>query len=164
MEPNQPDPILTGDVIEDRSPATDRETLARFWAAVRRMPRYVRLAAALVRDREVPLRVKGLLGVATLYTVSPVDLVPGIIPVAGQLDDVAVLLLSLRTAVRACPPLLAQAHLDMVGLRVEDFDEDLAATRAVAALLVSRGFGAAQGARRRAAGQARALFRAWQAR
>src|SRR5215216_4951978 len=96
-------------VIEVPGP-TGNPVMERFWAAVRRFPRYVFLGTNLVRDDRVPARVKATLLVGGAYAISPIDLVPGIIPVAGQLDDLAVVLLALRTAIRACPPEVAAEH------------------------------------------------------
>ncbi len=137
MPPEVPDRASRAD--ESTLSAADREVLGRFWEAVRRLPKYVKLAANLVRDPMVPLHAKGLLGAATAYTVSPIDLIPGFIPVAGQMDDVAVILLSLRTAIRLCPPDIGQAHLERAGLTTNEFDEDLDATRDAAVWLVTRG-------------------------
>jgi len=114
-------------------------TLDRFWAAVRRMPRYLRLAASLARDPHVPRRAKIYLAVGGAYTVSPLDLIPGIIPIAGQLDDLLVLLVALRHAIRACPPALAAAHLERVGLTATDIDADLATARDTARWLAAKG-------------------------
>ena len=83
--------------------------------------------------------------VGGVYTISPIDLVPGFIPVAGQLDDLIVLLLALRTAVRACPADVAEAQLARAGLRREDFDGDLAAARDTAIWLAGKGWRAARG-------------------
>src|SRR3954470_3547948 len=86
----------------------------RFWAAVRHMPAYLHLAANLARDSRVPKSAKVALAVGGVYAISPVDLVPGIIPVAGQLDDLVVVLFAIRTAVRACSPEMATLHLERV--------------------------------------------------
>lgn len=104
--------------------------IERFWEAVRRLPRYLRLAGGLAVDDRVPKNAKVAIGLGGAYAVSPIDLVPGIIPVAGQLDDMMVLLLTLRRAVRASPPAVAAEHLERAGLTIEDFDGDLAACRA----------------------------------
>lgn len=40
----------------------------------------------------------------------PFDLVPDFIPVAGQLDDVIIVALALRTAIRASGPKLLREH------------------------------------------------------
>jgi uncharacterized membrane protein YkvA (DUF1232 family) len=45
------------------------------------------LVRRLLRDRRVPRRSKLLLGALAGYLVLPIDLVPDVIPVAGQLDD-----------------------------------------------------------------------------
>ena len=113
--------------------------LERFWATLRRLPRYLALAVNLARDGRVPAGAKGAVLLGGAYAVSPLDLVPGIIPVAGQLDDVVVLLLTLRRAVRACPAPLAAEHLGRVGLSEADFATDLAACRATARWLAVQG-------------------------
>ena len=58
----------------------------------------------LHRDPRVPTRVRVALWVGLLWVVSPVDLIPEFIPVLGPLDDVLVVALVLRYAVRTCPP------------------------------------------------------------
>ena len=110
------------------------EVLANFWVAVRRLPRYVRLAAALAADTHVPARTKAFLAVGGAYVVSPFDFIPGIIPVAGQLDDLYVLLTALQQAIRATPDDVATAHLDRLGILRSDLDDDKAAVRALVAL------------------------------
>jgi hypothetical protein len=76
---------------------------------------------------------------AAAYLVSPIDLVPGIIPVAGQLDDAAVALLGLRFALRGLPAGDRQAHLAVVGLAAVDLDHDLETVRRGASWLLRRG-------------------------
>lgn len=125
-------------VIEVPGPAVN-PVMERFWAAVRRLPRYVFLGTNLIRDDRVPGRVKATIVVGGVYAVSPVDLVPGIIPVAGQLDDLVVILLSLRAAIRACPPGVAADHLARAGLTEADFDNDLRAVRDTTVWLAQKG-------------------------
>jgi uncharacterized membrane protein YkvA (DUF1232 family) len=132
--------------------------LDRFWAAVRRLPKYVKLAANLARDGDVPKSAKAALAVGGVYTVSPVDLVPGIIPVAGQLDDLLVLLFALRMATRACSPEVAQRHLERVGLEQRHFDDDLAATKDTARWLAGKGLSASRSI---AAKSGRGIGRLW---
>jgi uncharacterized membrane protein YkvA (DUF1232 family) len=132
--------------------------LTRFWAAVRRLPRYLKLAANMARDSNVPRSAKAMLGIGGIYTVSPIDLVPGFIPVAGQLDDLIVLLLALRTAIRACPPAVAESHLQRAGLARTDFDDDLAAAKDTVRWLAAKG---ARGSKRLAANGKRRLGRLW---
>ena len=113
--------------------------LDRFWEAIRRLPRYLVLGVGLARDERVPRRAKTSVLLGGAYAVSPIDLVPGIVPVAGQLDDLAVLLLTLRRAIRACPPPLAAEHLGRAGVTEADLDRDLATCRLTARWLAARG-------------------------
>jgi hypothetical protein len=76
---------------------------------------------------------------AAAYLASPIDLVPGIIPVAGQLDDAAVGLLALRFALRGLPAADRTAHLEAVDVSLEDIDEDLRTVRRSAAWILRRG-------------------------
>lgn len=118
--------------------------LDEFWIAVKRLPKYVKLVANMARDGRVPAKAKATLVAGGAYAISPLDLVPGIIPVAGQLDDMVILLLAVRAAVRACPPELAAAHMQRAGIERDDFDHDLAAVKAAAIWLAGKGLRASR--------------------
>ena len=60
------------------------------------VPNLVRLFAGLLRDARVPLRAKVVLGLASLWLASPIDLIPDFIPVVGMFDDAIVAALALR--------------------------------------------------------------------
>ena len=51
-----------------------------------------RLVFRLMLDRRVPLRLKLILPAALVYLAVPVDLLPDIIPVAGRIDDLFVII------------------------------------------------------------------------
>ena len=73
-------------------------------------PNLLKLYARLVRDPRVPLRAR-LLALATLgYTVSPVDLVPDIIPLLGQVDDIVIVASGLRRLAEAAGPEIMAEH------------------------------------------------------
>ena len=57
----------------------------------------------LRKDSRVPGRVKVVLAFAALWVISPIDLIPEFLPVIGPLDDVVVVALALRYAVRHVP-------------------------------------------------------------
>jgi uncharacterized membrane protein YkvA (DUF1232 family) len=99
------------------------------WDLIRRLPKYARIAASMVADERVPLSAKGMLVAAGAYLVSPIDAIPGIIPIAGQLDDLYVVLTGLQLAVRVCPPEVAREHFSAVGLEPAIVDDDLASIR-----------------------------------
>jgi uncharacterized membrane protein YkvA (DUF1232 family) len=111
----------------------------RVIALLRRLPAYARLAWRLARDPRLSRGRRTAVAAAAAYLVSPIDLVPGIIPVAGQLDDAAVALLGLRFALRGLPPAERRAHLDASGLAATDLDHDLGTVRMSAAWLLRRG-------------------------
>lgn len=125
--------------IEDHARVADPFPRDRFVALVRRLPSYARLAWALGRDPRLSRGSRAVLLGGVAYLASPIDLVPGFLPLAGQLDDAAVVLLALRAALRALPADAREAHLVAAGLRYEDLDHDLATVRSCAAWLARRG-------------------------
>lgn len=54
-------------------------------------------------DRRTPFAAKALPIVALLYLLSPLDIIPDVIPVLGQMDDVAILITLLLWAFRLIP-------------------------------------------------------------
>ena len=111
----------------------------RFTALLRRMPRYGRLAWRLGRSDRVSGPRRAMLLAAAVYLASPIDLVPGIIPVAGQLDDAAAVLLSLQLALAGLPRDERQAVLAEAGLADGDLGADIRTIRATYAWLGRRG-------------------------
>ena len=63
----------------------------------------VSLAWQLFRDPRVPTYLKGIPVIVALYLLSPLDIIPGFLPVIGQLDDFALLLLGVATFNRLAP-------------------------------------------------------------
>jgi uncharacterized membrane protein YkvA (DUF1232 family) len=57
----------------------------------------------LRKDPRVPRRVKVALVFAIVWVISPIDLIPEFLPVIGPLDDVVVVALVLRYAIRHMP-------------------------------------------------------------
>ena len=112
---------------------------ARFVALLGRLPRYLRLAWGLAGEPRLSRTRKAGVLAAAAYLASPVDLVPGIIPFVGQLDDMAVALLALRAALRALDPATRERHLAAAGLAPGDMDQDLGTVAATAAWLARRG-------------------------
>ena len=68
---------------------------------LRLLPDLVRLVRRLAADRSLPHGVRVRLWLLLGYLLSPVDLVPDVIPVLGYADDVVVVALALRSVVRA---------------------------------------------------------------
>lgn len=76
-----------------------------------------RLVWRLLHDARVPGWVKLIPAAGLVYLISPIDLIPDLmIPGLGQLDDLAVILLSLKLFVDLCPPGIVKEYLeDLVG-------------------------------------------------
>jgi uncharacterized membrane protein YkvA (DUF1232 family) len=74
------------------------------------VPDCVVLLRGLLGDPRLPRSRKWLLAGLLLYLASPIDLVPDFIPVVGQLDDAIVLVLVLRSVLRAGGPELIREH------------------------------------------------------
>lgn len=103
-----------------------------FLVLVKRMPKYAKLAWALARDPSLSRVRRAAVLAAAGYVVSPIDLVPGVIPILGQLDDVAVALAAIRLALSGLEPALRAQRLAAAGLVQADLDADLHTTGSTA--------------------------------
>ncbi len=117
----------------------DHFPMDAFGALIHRLPSYARLAWALARDPRLSRarRVAVLAGAA--YVISPIDLVPGIIPVIGQLDDMLIALGAIRLALNGLKPEFRAERLAAAGLTQADMDADLRTTGAIAGWLARSG-------------------------
>lgn len=141
--------------MTDATTGGDRHPVARLGQTIARLPRYLVLARRLVTDSAIPRWRRAALTSGLVYLASPIDLVPGLIPVAGQLDDLAAVLLGLRVALGGCTPEAAATHLEAAGLDAGDLARDLATVRATAGWLgrrVGRGTAKAAAVSARVAG------------
>ncbi len=68
--------------------------------ALRLLPDLVRLVRRLAADRSLPRAVRVRLWLLLGYLLSPVDLVPDLVPVLGYADDLVVVAWTLRSVVR----------------------------------------------------------------
>jgi uncharacterized membrane protein YkvA (DUF1232 family) len=112
---------------------------SRVGGTLLRVPSYLLLAGSLMRDDRLSQGQRTAAIACLGYALSPIDLVPGIIPVAGQLDDLAVLIGGLRALLRTLPPSVAQEHLGRTGLTLAVMDEDLRTVRDAVLWLARRG-------------------------
>jgi uncharacterized membrane protein YkvA (DUF1232 family) len=76
----------------------------------RAIPDLVGLARGLLGDPRVPVGSKVLVGAALVWLLSPIDLVPEFIPVAGPLDDFIVVAIVLRHLVKRAGTEVVQEH------------------------------------------------------
>ena len=93
----------------------------------RKLPTYARLIWDLARDPRVPMQQKVVLGGIAAYLAFPIDLIPDFIPVIGQLDDLAVLILGLDWFIRNAPPDVVEEHLAKIAKHDDTLSKDLGA-------------------------------------
>jgi uncharacterized membrane protein YkvA (DUF1232 family) len=72
--------------------------------------RELRLAARLLREPRVPLYVKALPVLALLYVISPLDFIPDVLPIIGQIDDLGLLVVTVKLFLKLCPAAVAAFH------------------------------------------------------
>ncbi len=76
-------------------------------------------------DSRVPLLPKLIVPLVVLYVLSPIDLIPDMIPIAGQLDDIGVLFLGMRFFIELCPPDVVMEHRRALGEDVSVKSEEV---------------------------------------
>ena len=70
----------------------------------------LKLAARLLRDPAVPGWMKALPVLGVAYVLSPLDLVPDIFPVIGQMDDFAIVIMAVEAFRRLAPSHIVAHH------------------------------------------------------
>lgn len=85
---------------------TNRLDKAKDWA--RRLKRDVVALWLAGRDPRTPLSAKLVAAAVAAYALSPLDLIPDVIPVLGLLDDLLIVPLGIALAIRLIPPPLME--------------------------------------------------------
>jgi len=98
---------------------------------IRRLPTYIRLVWALLRDGRVPAQQKLILVGIGGYLFFPIDLIPDFVPVLGQLDDLAVVLLGLDLFIRSAPADIVDEHLAKISQDKDQLRRDIATAERV---------------------------------
>jgi uncharacterized membrane protein YkvA (DUF1232 family) len=80
----------------------------RQWA--RALKRDVLALYLAARDPRVPWYAKAVAACVAVYALSPIDLIPDVIPILGYLDDMVLVPLGIWLATRLIPPLLLEEH------------------------------------------------------
>jgi uncharacterized membrane protein YkvA (DUF1232 family) len=108
------DEVLQGEIVDEHRgrPVTreDRSDRLREYALF--APRLVRLVYRLLKDERVPARSKAVLVVVAGYLVSPIDLIPDMIPGVGQFDDLLVAAFALDQILNRVPEHVVIEHWD----------------------------------------------------
>jgi uncharacterized membrane protein YkvA (DUF1232 family) len=110
---DQPNKVRPDEVI---TPEGARVQARHLIADVARLlPNIVKLVGRLLADPRVPRRAKITLGLAAAYTVSPIDLIPEIIPVLGWADDVLIIMFAIDSLIDRAGPEVVEEHWDGPG-------------------------------------------------
>lgn len=69
-----------------------------------------RLAWFLIKDNKVPFSAKLVPIIILLYVISPIDILPDALPIIGQIDDLALILLGLEIFINISPQTIVQNY------------------------------------------------------
>lgn len=84
------------------------------------------LAYRLTKDERVPRRHRAVMLASAAYAVSPIDVIPDLIPGLGRLDDLMVLALGIAWVLRSAPPEVVDEHLTALGLTRKELARKIA--------------------------------------
>src|SRR3989337_2217957 len=104
---------------------------ARLARLIWKLPTYARVIWGMLRDPRTPLPLKGRLGAALLYLAVPIDLIPDVIPILGQADDLTVMMLVLDLFIANAPADVRAEHLARAHNGTAALDRDLARLRSI---------------------------------
>lgn len=79
------------------------------------VPNIIKLIGRLILDPRVPRRSKVTLGMAAAYVLSPIDLIPDVIPVIGWADDVLILMFAVDALIERAGSEIVEEHWDGPG-------------------------------------------------
>src|ERR671918_1182313 len=128
-------PLLSSRPITEPGPEASRLKLsssARYLRLARivvKLPTYARIVWGIMRDPRTPIGLKGMLAAALAYVVLPVDLIPDVIPILGQADDLTVLLLVLDLFIANAPKQVREEQVERARNGTAQLDVDLTKLR-----------------------------------
>ena len=108
-------------------------TVGEAMDTIKNVPTYARLVWGLARDPRVPLQHKLVLGGVAAYLAFPIDIIPDFIPVIGELDDLAVLIIGLDWFIRNAPADVVDEHMARIAKHEDALSQDLAAAGSILA-------------------------------
>ncbi|HWR61708.1 MAG TPA: DUF1232 domain-containing protein [Clostridia bacterium] len=95
------------------------------FSIIEKLPSYSKLLFKLYRSKGISRRHKLTLSAGIAYSLSPIDIIPGIIPVAGQLDNLLVMLRCLEKVLDKTDPEITGPYLEEAGIKPEEIKEDI---------------------------------------
>lgn len=97
--------------------------------AVKSLPGYIKLLYKLYRSSGLKRSHRLMLYGAIGYVISPIDLVPGVVPIIGQLDDILVVLTVIYKVIKAYKKDKFEEMLRECNLSLEIVQKDIKAVR-----------------------------------
>lgn len=98
--------------IDTYTPENRREAKGFLRGTIMLIPNFLKLLGRLFKDSRVPMAEKAMVVGAIAYVISPLDLLPDVIPIIGQVDDLYLIgLVVLRLLARTDDAVL-QEHWD----------------------------------------------------
>jgi len=88
----------------------DRPSRASLKEILRDFPNLVRLLYRLIRDARVSKADKAILAGILLYVINPMDLIPDLLPVLGQIDDAYLVALGFLRLLNRAEPGVVEEH------------------------------------------------------
>ena len=95
------------------------------------IPNLVKLVGRLLLDPRVPRRAKITLGLAAAYVVSPLDLIPDMLPVVGWADEVILIMFAVDSLIERAGPEVVEEHWDGPGDLLEMVREVVGLSRQI---------------------------------
>lgn len=90
------------------------------------LPNFLKLLGRMLRDPRIPRRRKIVAGIVLGYVLSPIDVIPDVIPLVGQVDDILLVAVALDHLLKGADADLVAEHwegspeaLEIVGAIVE---------------------------------------------
>jgi uncharacterized membrane protein YkvA (DUF1232 family) len=74
----------------------------------------LRLTWLLLWDFRVPLWIKGTFIASVAYIISPLDFVPDVVPLLGQIDDLGVLMIGMNMLMEMSPAEIVAEHMETI--------------------------------------------------
>jgi uncharacterized membrane protein YkvA (DUF1232 family) len=81
---------------------------------VSHLPDFARLFFRLLGERRVAAMAKLLLLAGAAYAVSPLDFLPDVMPLLGQVDDLTIFAMVCRMFIQLCPRNVVEEHISQI--------------------------------------------------
>ena len=93
-------------------------TINTFVLKARKLRNSIYMLYLAGRDPRVPLYVKILMLLIIAYALSPIDIIPDVIPIAGYLDDLIILPLGIYLVYKLIPEEVKAEYQEKAGTRI----------------------------------------------